>query len=457
MRKLALLSFLICFLSTAQNKQLLYGFDELPQTLLLNPGAEVSNKFHVGVPLLSGMHLNGGFSGFSAYDIFKDDGVAINTKIRNAIDGLGNTEVLNLNQQLEILSGGFKLRDNSYLSFGYYQELDMLLKVPKDPIELFYDGNKEIGRVYSFENLAARAEVLGVFHIGISKKINDKWTIGARAKLYSGVANARAKIKSGTFHTSYGTNNIYRHHLDFVNGYLQTSGIIMDDYDDVSSSFYTKKLLLGGNLGLGVDFGFTHHINKQWTVTGSALDIGFMNNSKETESYKLKGNYDIEGINLFFNEDAPEDYWDDLKDDFEERIVLDTIYKSYISMRPVKLNSSLSYAFGKPALDNCRFQTGPDVYTNKLGMQLYATIGTIHSQVAATLFYERRINRYLQSKVTYTVDSYSFKNLGVGVSTKLGSINSYFLVDNLLNLSNIYNAKSVSLQAGINYVFRNKN
>ena len=103
MRKLVLISFLVCAFGYAQNKQVLYDFASLPQTLLLNPGAEVGHKFHVGLPLLSQLSVQAGFTGFSVYDIFADDGIDINDKIRNAFsansfinnftDEISNTDV----------------------------------------------------------------------------------------------------------------------------------------------------------------------------------------------------------------------------------------------------------------------------------------------------------------------------------------------------------------------------
>jgi hypothetical protein len=73
------------------------------------------------------------------------------------------------------------------------------------------------------------------------------------------------------------------------------------------------------------------------------------------------------------------------------------------------------------------------------------------------LFYERWLNKYLQAKLTYTVDPYSFSNVGMGLSTKIGIVNLYVAADNLLSLNNIYNAKSTSFQLGLNFIFKDKN
>lgn len=38
---------------------------------------------------------------------------------------------------------------------------------------------------------------------------------------------------------------------------------------------------------------------------------------------------------------------------------------------------------------------------------------------------------------------------------QIGKVNTFFMADNLLNLNNVYNAKSVSLQLGLNIIFNN--
>jgi len=456
MRKLVILSFLVCTVTHSQNKQILYDLSSLPQTLLLNPGAEVNHKMHIGMPLLSQLSFQAGFTGFSVYDIFADDGIDINEKIRNAINNYGTSEFMSLNQQLEVLSVGLRLRNNLFLSFGYYQEFDYITKIPRDIVDLFYEGNTVSGRHYSIDKLASSTELLGVLHVGLSKRINNKLQVGARAKLYSSVFNANSKINTGSFFTAIGTNNIYSQHLENVNFMMQTSGVFLDDEEDVDAKYVKDKLLFGGNLGLGFDVGFTYHPKKQWTVTGSILDVGFVSYSKNVESYRIKGDYDVEGFQLNFNPDNPQNYWNDLKDEFDENIVLDTLYKSYIALRPIKLNSSISYSFGQK-YDDCRFLIDPKIYLNKIGFQLFSKVSAVHSYLAATLFYERRLGKHLQTKITYTADPYSFSNIGVGISTQLGVFNTYFIADNLLSLSNLYDAQSASFQLGINFIIKGKN
>ena len=436
MKNIAFIFFLAFLISNGQNKQVLYDFAGLPQTLLVNPGAEVNNKFQFGFPLFSQVSFHGGITAFSAYDIFADDGTDINIKIAEVVQNFGKSEFIEVNEQIEVLSGGFRLNEKNYLSFGYYQELNFLAKIPRDVIDLIYEGNTDIDRQYSVNKLSARAEILGVFHIGISKKINKKWQVGVRGKLYSGALNISSKHTKGSLTTIDGTNNIFEQQLKNINFLAQTSGVVLDDNEDPSASYFVEKMLLGGNLGLGIDLGFTHHIDKQWTVSGSAIDLGFIYNTQNVESYNLEGDFKVEGFNLNFDEENPTDYWQDIKDRFEEELVLDTLNSNYVSTRPLKLYGAVNYAFGKK-LDDCRFDLRPGLYSNKVGFQLFSTVGSVHSYLAATLFFERWFSKYFQAKVTYTIDPYSFSNLGVGISTQLGPVNMYLLVDNLLYLNNI--------------------
>ena len=159
----------------------------------------------------------------------------------------------------------------------------------------------------------------------------------------------------------------------------------VDDYDDVTPSYIISKLLFGGNLGLGLDIGFSHHLNKQVTITGSLQDVGFIYNTQNVESHKADGNYTIEGINLIFDEDNPDEYWNNIQDDFESSIGLDSIYSNYISTRPLKVNGSISYSFGQ-RYDDCRFLVEKDVYTNKIGFHLFAAPGVVHTYMSGTVF-----------------------------------------------------------------------
>ena len=154
MRKKALIFTLFIAMSCfSQNKQILYNFTSIPQSMMTNPGSDVKYKWYFGVPLLSGVSANVGSSGFSAYDLFADNGVDFNDKLRNVLFSTTKKDRVAVNEQIELFSGGFRIgpdEKKAYISFGMYQEFDMLSYMPKDIAVLAIDGNKDYGYVLEY-------------------------------------------------------------------------------------------------------------------------------------------------------------------------------------------------------------------------------------------------------------------------------------------------------------------
>ena len=457
---------IVSFLSWSQNKQILYGFSEIPQSLLINPGGKVTNDWYFGIPLLSHIHVNAGTSGVTVYDLFANDGLDFNLKLQKAIYSMQANDFFTLNEQLELFSGGFAIgssyNKNQYISFGMYQELDFIGYFPKDYAILAYEGNQSnINRVFDASDFSAKGELISVLHVGYNKKVNDNFTVGVRGKIYSGIMDFNSTKNRGSFVTVNGTNNFYDHifNLDLQ---VRTSGLLAVTDDNASSdkvvSDIKKGLFLGGSLGLGFDVGFTYQINKQWMIDGSLQDVGFIRHSKDVENYSVKGNYVFEGVNPIFPEtgsgQTAEEYWDEIENEFEDLFNVDTTNTKYTTWRPVKLNASLNYAFGKRRDKECNCLPDDDGYQNAVGLQVFAVNRPKQPQMALTAYFLRKIFKGLQAKATYTIDSYSFSNIGLGLSANVGNMNFYIMADNFLEYQNIYNAQSVSLQLGFNYIFK---
>ena len=83
---------------------------------------------------------------------------------------------------------------------------------------------------------------------------------------------------------------------------LQTSGLSFLDEPNASDGLgiLQKRLLFGGNLGFGIDLGFTYQPSPEWTVDASLQDIGFINYSKDVKNYILDGYLEYEGIQALF-------------------------------------------------------------------------------------------------------------------------------------------------------------
>lgn len=459
---------LVVFKNHSQNKKFIFGNNDVPQSLLLNPGEEVSYKKHIGIPFVSGLYFNIGSNNLTVKDIVSDDGVDINDKIRNLIFKLKSTDYITVNEQVDVINIGYKLKnDKDYLNFGFYQEFDFVAYYPKDLAVLFYQGNTDInGNIElnsntNFNQISFKGQAFGVFHAGISRKINKRLNVGARVKLYSGSFNVQSVNNKGSFSTVLGENNMYQHQLNNVSFLAQSSGILKDDEVSFSAKSLMSNLFVGGNFGLGVDVGFSYRLNERTSLSASALDIGFISYSKDVSSYSIKGNYAFEGIGLLFPEqDQPISYWEDLILDFDEQLVREEKHKTYISFPSAKINAGLLYGFGKQIrmLSNsisCNTNKGFSVskYQNEIGAQFYSILRPQFPQMAATVFYNRRLGTFLKTKISYTIDNYSFSNVGFGFSTQINKLNFYAAVDNILGYEDLFNSKKTSFSLGANLIF----
>jgi len=440
--------------SFGQNKSILYDFAGLPQNLMLNPGAAANFKFHIGIPLVSGFSAEVGSSNFVLSDLFLNDNIDFTNKFNVVLNRLSARDHIKINTQIEILNGGFRLNDKTYLSFGFYEEFDAISYYPKDVAILLNEGNSAyLNRSFSLSQLQFKADLVGVLHAGISREINEKFTIGGRFKIYSGTFNAKTTNNTGTFTTVSGKNTIYTHYLNSININIETSGISNkgERLDDTSNLI--ENTFLNGNFGLGLDAGFTYKMSKQLEVSGSILDFGFINHSKNVANYTAKGNFIFDGVNFKYDAANATDYWGNIDEAFKEQLPYEENYDSYISWRPTKINGALKYSFGEQRSRYCYDNTYKDFYNSAVGFHLFTIFRPLSPQVALTGFYERALSKKIFTKFTYTIDDYSFSNFGAGLSAQLGPFNIYGTAGNLLEFVNLADAKNISFQFGLNLIF----
>ena len=447
-KSISFICFLLLFGSTySQNKQILYDFTGVPQSLMLNPGSDVNYKFYIGIPFLSGFSTHAGVSGFSASDLFLKDGVDFNDKVERFLSSMKNTDFAAINQQVELVSGGFaigKEKKRGYLSFGMYQELDFFAFFPKDIISLSLYGNvNEIGKKFNFSDLNFKGDLSSVFHLGFHKRIADDLIVGARFKVYSSIININSTQNNGYLLTDPST---YKQTL-YSKIAINTSGAANYNDDNFATNFadnLTKKMFLGGNLGFGVDLGLTYNLEDNIQLTASVVDLGAIKHTKEIKNYNYVGFYSFSNPIDIVGQELPEKEYS---------------YNSYTTWRPLKFNSSIRYSFDEKIYSKNNESSYIDSYSknvfeSSVGAQLFMMSTSKSPIIALTGFYEKKFSDTFNVKITYTMDSFSYTNLGLGLSSKLGPVNFYILGDNLIGYTNFNKMNSMSLQFGLNLVFK---
>ena len=424
-----------------------FSFGETPQTLMLNPGSETNYKSHYGIPVLSNFQLTIGNTGFQMGDLFSNDSRSFNEKFEKVLNQLEPDDYINLNTKIDVLSFGYRYNNKTYISGGFYEELDLMVYFPKDAIEGLYYGNDPFfNRSFSISQAIMKADLMGVLHAGISKKIDEKLTIGGRFKIYSSSLNVETNNNSGSITTTTNNTNITRLTLQNLDAGVSTSGIDNIEEDVLSNTF------LGGNLGIGFDVGLTYHFSPQIEFTGSILDLGFVKHSKNTRNFTAKGNYVLDGINFEYNPDDPIDYWEQLSIDFKARIPNEETEDAYTSWRPMKLNAALKYSFGERRNKFCYTKTHKQYYYNSIGFQIHTIMRPLKPQFSFTSFYEKSLSQKIHTKFTHTINDYSSTIFGAGASLQLGKLHVFGALDNVLGVRDLSTLNTISLNFGLNII-----
>ncbi|MDT0644806.1 DUF5723 family protein [Zunongwangia sp. F363] len=466
MRRLLVVIFLLLFkFSFSQNKPLLYNVDALPQSLMSNPGAEINFRGHVGIPFFSQIHFAAGSTGVTLFDIFDDSNPNVNLRVRNAIRNLTPQDYFSVNEQWEILSLGWKLNRRDYLSVGLYQETDVFSYFPKDLAILVNEGNSNyINQPFDFSQASFTAEVLAVYHIGYNRQINDRLTVGARAKLYSGIFNVESTDNEGVFITTFNQNGngIYTQNASLIDVMVKTSGFasLSDEEDntvDQAALDLLKRSLLGGNIGVGLDIGATYNVTEQFQVTGAVSDIGVMFQRSDVENYHYYGDYQTQGLEPLFpeveNNEEAIPYWDLFEDEVDENLQDETLYDPYTTWRPIKFNTSMEFGFGR-AFVPCNYRLREEVrYMNSVGVLFSGVNRPRGITMAFSAYYDKLIKEKFGFRAMYSVDKYSLANLGLMAHRSFGNFNVYLAVNNLLAFANLAKANSTSLQFGLQLIF----
>ncbi|MBT4678424.1 MAG: hypothetical protein HOB69_01055 [Flavobacterium sp.] len=453
--KIYILFFILAITSSINaQQQLLFSFGEIPQNLMLNPGAETNFKSHYGIPVFSNLSFKAGFTGFTLADLFLNDSRDFNLKFEEVLNKIDSDDYININMVVEVLSAGLRIDDKTYVSFGFYEELDLITYFPKDITELVYYGNEPfLNRPFSISELVMKADMLGVLHAGMSRKVDEKLTIGGRLKIYSSSLNIETNNNSGTITATTNNTNIIRQTLDNLDAEIRTSGIT-DSNGDANESFNDvfSNTLLGGNLGLGFDVGLTYHFSPQLEFTGSIIDVGFIKYSKNIRNYTAKGNYILDGINFEYNSDDPSDYWEQLEEDFNANVPTGETENTYTSWRPMKINAALKYSFGEKRSKFCYTKTHKQYYYNSIGFQIHTIMRPLKPQLSFTSFYEKSFSKKIHTKFTHTINDYSAAIFGVATSLRVGKLNIFGVLDNILAVTDVASANNISLNFGFNIV-----
>jgi hypothetical protein len=185
--------------------------------------------------------------------------------------------------------------------------------------------------------------------------------------------------------------------------------------------------------------------------------------SKNNVTYTLsEENFELPDDEFWNPEPPEEDYWDDVFEGFDEDqlIPIETLKTEYNVGRNPKLYTGLKYRNNNKSFKsrkyhsvfrNVRSMANVDIYEvyDEYGIQTYTEFLPATVQWGATIFYAKKFNPYLAAKLTYTVDSFTYTNIGIGLSTHVSNFNFFLAADNLIGIFSPKDSNYQSLQMGM--------
>ena len=205
-------------------------------------------------------------------------------------------------------------------------------------------------------------------------------------------------------------------------------------------------------MGLGLDFGLTYHFTSQLEFTASLLDIGFIRHSKNTKNFNIDGNYVLDGLNFEYDASSLSNYWQQVEQDFRDKVITEETQEGYTSWRPMKINAALKYSFGEKRGKSCYSKTHKQYYYNAIGFQIHNIMRPIKPQFSFTSFYEASLSKKIHTKFTHTINDYSSIIFGAATSLQLGKLSVFGGLDNLLGVADVSSGNSVAFNFGFNIV-----
>ncbi|HIA35896.1 MAG TPA: OmpA family protein [Flavobacteriales bacterium] len=429
--------------SNAQFDGTLYNMRTIPQFNYLNPSANTNYRFYIGLPALSSIYAGVHNNGFVINDLIKkraDDSVYFD--LNEAIDAMGDANLLGLNLAIDWLSFGFK-KDKNLFFFNMTEKMTFRMRYPKDLFVLAWEGNAGfIDKTADLSKSALRLTEYQEYGLGMAREINETLIIGAKIKLLSGLINTSTTVSKLNLYTAPSTYELTGN-SDIV---IKTS-VPPDEINRISQIFSFE------NLGLALDLGATYKLNDKFSFSGSIVDLGYIHwkrnpitYSNDIDNVTFKGN----ALNTFTDSNSTEPFetvFDSMRFSFENAEESYNSYKDGLSPR--------IYLGGNYVLNEAN-QVGLLFHGEYFKKSFYPTL---------TASYNYVLKKWIGASASYSIMNGSYFNLGLGLSINLGAFQIYAVSDNFSSLFNLakingavvpYKANTLHLHMGINLTFQEK-
>lgn len=433
--------FLFCasFLVRAQQNTTLFFMQDMPQVNIVNPAVAIKCNWYLGLPALGSTHVNQFSSGFAATDIIQPrDGEELFIMPDEAISKMNNLEVLAAELHFSLLSFGYKYKQH-YFTFAVNEKMNTYNIYSKNLLLFANEGNSQFeGRNANMDGVRVNGNHYREYALGWAKEVNDQFNFGIRGKLLFGKSNAYMEPATTNIYTQATTFA-----LDITNSATgnisapisiskdedgKIAGISLDEDIDWVNYALNRK-----NLGFGIDLGFVYKFDDVTTISGSLLDIGFIN--WKTNPYNLvsNGNTKIGGIGNDLNGQDSDEILDSIAEVFTPEI----LQNGYTSTLTPILYLGISRKINKKLNVGALYHT--EIYKYRLHSSLTLSANAI-------------LLNSLSISASYSIQNNTYNNIGLGIGWQVGLFHFHAISDNVPAFFALDAARNINLRFGMSFI-----
>ncbi len=312
---------------------------------------------------------------------------------------------------------------------------EIYAKMPQTTIQLLSNGNANFLDQEVEFGIASDFTSWNEFAIGLGYDFK-KLSATVSFKLADGIEQFESKGSVGVYTDSA---------LGFINldRNIQVRSTALFDYTDVENIFFNYTAPLQNSITFE-NIGFLADVNLSFRdgnhfASLSVKDLGSFNWEKENlvKSYQSLGQYKFDGIDL--SENLGNDLDIELIDTLTVILGIEELsIQQYQSRVTTKLNGYYQYQFSDD------FLLGSDVFIAfREGFMYYKFQGIASA----------KLNNWLSLQASFSIDKYSFDNLGIGFNIDLPKFKVFYQAENVLGLFDPYGTKLTTINSGFYFQF----
>lgn len=428
----------------------------IPQANQLNPAYARPCGTYVELPVISAVRIFIRNSAFGLHDILRQDAGGFNYLDASNLDGkLKPHNYFQSETDVDLLGFGFS-HDKWYFTFGIANHSDLLLYYPDDVLSLKDSNLQGVTNNINLGHPGIEATVWNSIGVSASREIMDGLRLGIRVKYLQGMANIRSDKTNLLLNSAPTTLEILlssniNSSFPVVPGFTPDGRLNSLNFNNAFKNIISDYIF-NGNRGISVDAGFVYDYDEHTQFSGSITDLGFIRWRKNDNRFTLAGNYFFSSadIALFQTKPGQADLAAALEDSISRSFT--SSKSAYFTLIPIKIFGGATHTL-LPKL--------------VAGAMTRIEIYNMHILPSLSLSINYTPLPYLAGSLSYTIMNNKFNQAGAGIALGNRGAQFYVVTDNIpvrfsrnitfrdyhLPIPWPYNARMISLRAGLNLLF----